>query len=1129
MSEKPKFFNYLEITNKINGILTENRGIEDTLNRIVNIIDVSQDEIDISFIRIFYKNYEYKGHEHDSMGVCFENKFEGLNKEKGLIQVCFSKYVSEDFELDSPKNIFLGNLAEMLTNYFSTLNETPEYDNENENESEYVETSTISFKFLQKFLNKNTLNRDVYHDLMPFKVCEILLISSLYDAYAIEREGRFSDHMLGQYGQLNLTSFPRITSASTAKQAFEMLEKRQFDLIIYMVGANKKLPLVISRQIKTKYPYIPIYILTNNSSDLNYFHGVMADFNFADKIFSWNGNTDIFFSMIKLLEDQINVANDTQIGNVRVILLVEDNPTYYSRYLSFLYKVLMEQTKRIIGDVSTDELYKVLRMRARPKILLATNYEEAVELINKHRKYLLCLISDVRFEKGGLDNDGAGISLIKYLREESPNLPTVIQSSDTSYAKLAKEMNSLFIYKNSETLYLDFQKFITNYLGFGDFVFKDSKNNEIARARNISEFEHLIQNIPDESLLFHGSHDHLSMWLMARGEIKAANKLIPKKVSDFSSVKKLRSAILDMIRAYRSEQSTGNIIPYEEGVKLSEENIYSLAEGSLGGKGRGLAFINALISNYNFNKILPDIKIRTPLTFIIGANEFENFIVNNELQDVIIGENNYENIKKAFIKAHLSNELKSKLKILLSKITKPIAVRSSGLFEDSITQPFAGVFETYLLPNSHHDFEIRLQQAFDAIKLVFASVYSNTARGYVEAINYKLEDEKMAVVLQEAVGSQYDNLYYPHISGVAHSYNYYPFAHMKPDEGFAVAGVGLGKYVVEGQKAYRFSPVYPGIEINSPKDQFKNSQVKFYAIDLDRENLNLFEGEMAGLSYEDVSTAERQGTLKHLASVYNPDSNTIYPGLTKTGPRIVNFANILKHKYIPLANTLELVLNLGRDAMGSAVEIEYAIDLNKDEKGLASFYILQIKPLINSGSECSIDMTEIKNKDLILYTEKGMGNGLINNISHIIYINPETFDKSKTEEMASEIEELNTYMIQQGHKYVLIGPGRWGTRDKWIGIPVNWYQISNAKVIVETSLDNFPLDASSGSHFFHNVTSMNVGYFTVQKELANNFIKFDDLQKQNILKKGKYFNIASFDKALKIKMDGKKRIYLIQR
>lgn len=1127
MSKKLNYLYFLELTNSINEIIIGTDSIEDTLRKIVDIIKCHNKSKEFCFVRILFRSQEFTSLQKSKSGICVEKHFSINNDEFGILQICFSSKSINDLEIIKSNEEFIVNIAQLLSTFFTRLS----FENRKILKLDYDEdenpSSTISLNFLQRFLNKNTHNRDIYHDLMPFKVRDILLISSLYDAYAIEREGRFSEHMLGQYGQLNLTSFPRITGVSSVKQAFEILKRKHFDLIIYMVGVDKKMPLVASSQIKKRYPNLPIFLLTNNSTDVKYFQDLFQEFKFADRIFAWNGDTNIFFSMIKLLEDQVNAENDTNVGKVRVIVLVEDSPNYYSSYLSFLYRVLMEQTKRIIDDVSTDSLYKVLRMRARPKVLLATNFEEAIEIINKYNKYLLCLITDVKYERKGVLNELAGIELLKYIRIKHKNLPTVIQSSDTSYEKIAKSLNSHFIYKNSETLYQDFQDFITNYLGFGDFVFRDKFQNEIGRATNIKEFEQKLSEIPEESLLFHGNHDHLSMWLMARGEIRVASMLIPRKVSDYKNVGELRTSVLNLIKKNRTEQESGNIVPYEEGVEINEDSIFLLSEGSLGGKGRGLAFINALIHNYDFSKELPDIRIRTPKTFIIGTVEFEMFIKRNKLLKIIVNESDHEKIKRAFIKGKLSIDLTTKLRSLLKKITKPIAIRSSGLFEDSVTQPFAGIFETYLLPNSHPDFEIRLQQTFDAIKLVFASVYSNTAKGYVRAINYKIEDEKMAVIIQEAVGNKYENHYYPHISGVAQSYNYYPFSHMKPEEGFAVAAVGFGRYVVEGQKAYRFSPKYPRTEINSPKDQFKNSQVKFYSINLDKKNLNLLDGEMAGLNYNDIYTAEKHGTLKHCASVYNPDSNTIYPGIIKPGPRIVNFANILKHNYIPLAKTLDIVLNLGRDSMGSPIEIEYALDINKDNNGRASFFILQIKPLISSGMDCNINLKDINNDKVLLFSDKGMGNGQIKNVFDIIYLDTDKFDKAKTEEMVAEIEELNNFMISQNRKYVLVGPGRWGTRDKWIGIPVNWYQISNACVIVETSLDDFPLDASSGSHFFHNVTSMNVGYFTVQPELKKCFIKYDELKRQKSIKKGKYFNIANFEKPLTIKMDGKKRIYLI--
>lgn len=1124
--ETPQYLNLLEIISEVNHIVDQNKGIDETLLQLVERLQVLENATNPVYFRIIFSGKEYATKNFKETAFSSERSFKTTLGKIGHIQLFNQKQkTTYDRRNENEQFYFLNSMVSIVLRF---INEQEDKPTKIKPKDHIIEKGIISSEFLQKFLNRYTYNRDVFHDLMPFKVKEILLISSLYDAYAIEREGRFSEHMLGQYGQLNLTSFPRITGASSVSQALRLLSSRHFDLIIYMVGVDKKMPIAVSEEIKNNYPYIPIYLLLNNSSDVGYFLKLQGQLPFIDNLFTWNGDPNIFFTMIKFLEDEVNVENDTRIGEVRVILIVEDSPVYYSRYLSFLYHVLMDQTKRIIEDVAADELYKVLRLRARPKLLLATNFDEAVSIINKFKKYMLCLITDVKFEMGGEFDEEAGIKLLQYVNKHFKNLPTILQSSDQSYAQVASEYKSLFIHKHSDTLYKDFQDFITNYLGFGDFVFKDKAGNEIAKALNMKSFENQLKTIPVESLVYHAKRDHFSKWLLARGEIRAASIINPKKVSDFKDANELRRVLLDLIKEYRNEQETGNIIPFNFETEFSERNIYTLAEGSLGGKGRGLSFINALIDNYNFSKIIPDIHIRTPKTFIIGIQEFEAFIERNGLSLMVLEEHNFNNIRSAFLNGRLTDELIKKLTYLLEIITKPIAIRSSGMFEDSLTQPFAGIFDTYLLPNNHPDPKQRLQQVIDAIKLVYVSAYSSTAKGYVKAINYNIEDERMAIVIQEVVGNQYDKVYYPHISGVAQSYNFYPFSHMKPEEGFGLAAVGLGKYVVEGNRAYRFSPKYPGTEINSPQDQFKNSQLRFYSIDLGKQNPNLLEGEMAGLTLSDIGVAEKQGTLTHSVSTFIPENNTIYPGITKPGPRIVNFANILRYNYVPLARTLEVVLELCRDAMGTAVEIEYAVDLNKDQDGMASFYVLQIKPLITNTLECNVDIDEVKEDELLLFSKKGMGNGCISNISDVVYVDPDRFDKSKTVEMASEIEQINNKMTEENRPYVLIGPGRWGTRDRWIGIPVKWHQISNAKVIVETSFDEFPLDASSGSHFFHNVTTMNVGYFTVQPELMKSHIQYDLLQKQQLIKKGEYFNHIRFDKPFQVKMDGRKRIYLIE-
>jgi hypothetical protein len=894
-----------------------------------------------------------------------------------------------------------------------------------------------------------------------------------------------------------------------------------------MIGTDKKMSLELSKKIKAKFPYIPIFFLLNNNTDIEFFESNKKKLDYVDKTFVWNGDSKIFFAMIKLVEDNINIENDTTIGLVRVILLVEDSPKFYSRYLPLLYQTVMEQTKRIIEDVSTDELYKVLRMRARPKIILTSTYEGAINIINKYKDYMLCVITDVEYEKDGKQDSDAGFKLIKLVKKEIKGLPTIIQSSNIENAEKAYKLQSTFINKNSDTLLQDFQSFITYHLGFGNFIYRDNTGRQIGVAKSLKEFETHLRTIPDESLLYHAKKDNFSLWLMARGEIQAAKILNPRKSSEFESPQKIREVLIDVIQKFRNEQNKGKIIPFEESAILDESNIVSLTEGSLGGKGRGLAFINTLIYNYDFSKHVPNINICAPKTSVIGIEEYEYFIIRNKLQEKILSELDYEKIKHIFLNGKLTDTLIKRLKILLRKIKKPIAIRSSGLFEDSLMQPFAGIFETYLLPNNHPDIKERLEQVMDAIKLVFASIYSPVARGYIQAINYKIEEEKMAVIIQEVVGNKYDNLFYPHISGVAQSYNYYPFAHMKPEEGFAVAALGLGKYVVEGEKAYRFSPKYPATEINTPNDQYKNSQVQFFAVDLNKKNVNLLEGDTAGLARSDIDVAEKQGTLRHCASVYDPGNNVIYPGINKPGPRIINFVNILKYNYIPLAKTIEIVLDIVKEALGSAVEIEFAVDLNKDSQNKATFYLLQIKPLLGSAQDYNINMDKISKDSILLYSEKGMGNGIIKDICDIIYVDRDLFDKRETEEMTREIEALNAKMIKQNKKYILIGPGRWGSRDKWIGIPVNWPQISNAKIIVETSLEGYPLDASSGSHFFHNVTTMNVGYFSVQPELSKSYIEWDVLKKQEIINQTNYFKHIKFAKPLKVRMDGKKRISVI--
>ena len=1120
----------LACINRTTSILKEFKPIEESLQQIVLLLPAAWQYPEYTAARIRFMGKEFASVDFHETNWRMVQEFNTIDEEKGSIEIFYTMEFSPENEgpfLKEERDLIL-NIGSLITGYINSykardiirLLHVPKEEDEDIKD-------VSSRKLLQKFLDRHNAERDVFHDLMPFKVKEILLVANLYDAYSIEGEGRFSDHILGEYYQMSLTSIPRVTGVSGEEEAFTRLKARHYDMIIIMIGVDKESPMILCKKIKDKYPYIPTFLLLNNPGDVSFVKKQKSLNMPFDNYFVWTGESKVFFAMVKLLEDRVNVDNDTKKGLTRVILIVEDSAEYYSSYLPMLYTLVMEQTKNLIEDVSTDELYKVLKLRARPKILLASNYEESIAIYNKFKDSLLCVISDMRFPKNGVLHDTAGFDLIQHIKKYLPNLPAVLQSSDPENARYAHILKSNFINKNSESLLQDLKSFINYYLGFGHFVYRDTDGRQIAVAKSMKEFEAYLQTVPEDSLVYHSMKNHFSLWLMARGEVQIAKMIFPVKVSDFKSLKELREFLIDIIRKRRREMNKGKVVNFEESAVIDETNVVSFSGGSLGGKGRGLAFVNTLIYSFELGRLLPGINIKAPVTAIIGTDEFDMFMERNHLWDKIKEEKNFNVLQKLFLEGSLSYTLEKKLRIFIRLIDKPLAVRSSSLFEDSMSQPFSGIFGTYLLPNVNQDPEVRLRQLSEAIKLVFSSIYSRNARTYFDAINYKIEQEKMAVVIQSVVGNRFEDSFYPHISGTAQSFNFYPVAHMTPRDGFAVLAVGLGQYVVEGERAFRFSPAYPSIDIISHKDLYKNSQVRFYAVDMAKQELNLLEGESAGLKTLDISQAEKHGCLQHSASVMNSDNDTITPGLDAPGPRVINFSDILKYDYIPLASTLKVVLDVVTEAFGTPVEIEFAVDLTKDEAGNASFYLLQIKPLVGSGAGYSIDPESIYTENLLLVTNKSMGNGVIKDITDIIYVEARKFNNMLTNEMAVEIDRMNEKMLRENRRYVLIGPGRWGTKDRFLGIPVVWPQISNAKVIVEVGLPDFHVDASLGSHFFHNVTSMNVGYFSVNQGTHDGTIVWEKLKEQNVVEKGKFFRHIRFEKPLQIRMDGKKGMAVI--
>ena len=985
----------------------------------------------------------------------------------------------------------------------------------------------MDLKELNYYYNKFKFGEDNFHNLMKRRVHEILLVSTFYDAFIFEQDGRLSEQIYGEYMQLNLSTAPRITSVPTGYQALELIKRKKFDLVITMMRIGEISPFKLSEKIKKENPQLPILLLLNVKNDVCLIDKDSDEMKYIDNVFSWNGDSKIFLTMVKYIEDLWNVQNDTEIGLVRVILLVEDSLHYYSMFHPLLYGEIMKQTQRLISEELND-INKRQRMRARPKVLLAHSFEQAIEIYEKYKEYIIAIISDIRYPYQGRQHPQAGLKLIKHLQMHNVDCPILLQSSERENEDYAKELGVHFLHKNSKQLLHDLRNFILNNLGFGDFVFRDEKTSEIARVKTIQEFEEKLKVISSESIVYHSMKHNFSAWLTAHGEFLFAKRIRNFNVEDFESTEALRNYLVSIFQEVKYLRNRGKIIHFNPEFMNVEEGIVRLAEGSLGGKGRGIAFLNALFVAMEFEKRFPDVKIKIPRTFVIGTSEYDHFIEHNKIGDWITEKEDHE-IQKIFENGELSSQLKKRLNWLIAGIHYPLAVRSSGLLEDSQSQPFAGIYETFMLPNSHPDRKVRFEHLCNAIKLVFSSVFLKNARNYIESINYKIEEEKMAVIIQEVVGKKFEDYYYPHFSGVGQSYNFYPTSYLKNSDGIASLAVGLGKAVVEGDNIFRFCPTYPKMDIISHEEMMGNSQREFYAISLKHHDFNVIEGEECTLVSIRLKQAEKHGSLQHMLSVWDYENNRLIAGLNAKGPRIVTFANILKYDYFPLAKITREILEIGEKAMGVPVEIEFAVNLEKDIKKnvFPTFYVLQIRPLTINTEEIYIDSENVEKEELILYTEHGMGNGVISNISDIIYLDPTKFDRTQTIEMKKEVAILNEKMKQQNREYILIAPGRWGSRDRFLGIPVQWHEINKAKIIIEAGIKDFIVDASQGTHFFHNLVSMNAGYFTIPYDSMSDFIRWDWLAEQEVVEKLNYFVHIELDHSAVVKMDGRRGISFI--
>ena len=957
--------------------------------------------------------------------------------------------------------------------------------------------------------------------LMPFRVQEILLVASMYDAFTLEEGGRLTEVLLSEYRELNLSFPPHVTRASTGEEGLRLLETRRFDLVISMSRLGDMDAVQMASRMKMKQEDLPVYNLCFNPRELQHLQGLDGE-GCIDRFFLWNGDVRLLLGIIKYCEDLRNVAHDTRYGDVRCILLIEDSVRFYSSYLPLIYTEVLNQTQSLM-DEGINLSHRLLRLRARPKILLANSFEEAWDFYREYKDSLLGVIADGCFPWKDVQNDNAGVEFIRRVKFVDPHTPAVLQSNNAQLAQVAEQIGAGFINKNSRKLLKELRAFMLDNFGFGDFVFRLADGREVGRAADLKELLHLLRTVPVESIRHHASHDHFSNWLRARTEFGLAAQLRPVKVTAFENLEDLREYLVGIISRFRAESQRGVVADFSRRHFDTSSAFVRIGGGSLGGKGRGLAFMNSILYRYGVTNRFHGTLIQVPPTAVIGTDVFDSYMQQGDLRERVMGEVADEEIDRLFLSAKLPPEIYGDLEAFLEQVRYPLAVRSSSLLEDSQFQPFAGVYSTYMLANSHTDLRVRLDQLCDAIKLVFASVYSRAAKSYVEATSNRIEEEKMAVIIQQMVGQRCEKYDYPHLSGVANSSNFYPSHGMDPRAGVASVALGLGRTVVEGGRALRFSPANPTVlpQFGTITEWLKESQKKFYAVDVSDPDTYPGSHDDFNLALLDLADAERHGTLAPVGSVYSAADNMIYDGIERDGERLVSFAHILKADLFPLAEILKLLLELGRRTMSAEVEIEFAVVLGDGHLRQHQFGFLQIRPLAAGYEASEVPAELLASEDALVSTDVALGNGRQGGIRDIIYVPRETFVREETQAIADEIGIFNRRFVGAGRPYLLIGPGRWGSSDRWLGIPVRWDQISGARVIVETDLDDFKITPSQGSHFFQNMTSFQVGYLTVNASQGTGRLDWEWLDAQPPVSEGKYLRHIELEESLNVMIDGR--------
>ena len=956
-------------------------------------------------------------------------------------------------------------------------------------------------------------------DLIFHRIHEILLVASPYDSFVLEEDGRLTEQILHEYMGMNFSNAPRVWQSSTAADALTMLSRQDFDLIVVMMRIADMDPILFCSKIKELYPQKPVVLLAFDESEIKQLPEKFEKSS-IDNIFIWSGNANVLLAIVKLLEDKMNIKRDIKKADVRCIILIEDSPRYYSLILPMIYKEISHQVKEMV-DKSASDHERLLYMRGRPKILLARSYEEAERYFKRFRMSTLGIISDIRFPKKGKLDKNAGAKFARWARSIDPSIPIMLQSKHNKNANLAKEVQAHFLYKDSPTLLRELRDFLVSNFGFGDLVFRTPKGKEIIRVSDLNGLINAINTVPEESLLFHAKSNHFSNWLAAHGYLGLASKVRPINYADFKDSLEHRNYLIELINNTIQNRKTRQVVAMQRDKFDHSKRFIQISGGSLGGKARGLAFAQKMIRSSNLRKRYPELNINIPHVAVIGTDSFDQFMKENNLWNNALSDKSNKQINNLFIKSSFNKSLMESLKLFIKSVKYPLAVRSSSLLEDSQYQPLSGMYATYMLPNNQSKLNERLNDLVTAIKLVYASTFYQDPKSLISRSVHRIEEEKMAVILMEMVGQNYNDRYYPTFSGTAQSFNFYPISYMKRNDGVAHLALGLGRTIANGEKSLRFSPKYPGIlpQYYSIKATIESSQNSFYAMRLNGKNSSSLKNEDKNLSSFSLKIAEKDGSLKWSGSVVSNEDNIIRDTLAQNGTRVITFTPILKWSMFPLVDILNDLLEMGKDSLGCEVEIEFAVNIFEDENKSPEFSLLQIKPMVMGGSRELINMDNESSKSILCNSKVTLGDGFIDNVQHIVFVDPKKFRAANTKTIAKEIHQINNAMLNKS-PYILVGPGRWGSADPWLGIPVNWEHISGASAIVEIGINDFPVDPSFGSHFFQNVTSMRLGYFTIDNDSKEESFDHNWLKKQKIIKNKKFTACYELERPLRIKIDG---------